>query len=113
MNPSKLIGLRFVYRAKPSEPPIHFRNAADFYLYCYSLSHVVRICSQEIVDLNSSEFLNAFERFRTKAESYILSSFVKIRITAEDSFHVVRLLERNFNIRGGSYELGNTFDGDR
>ena len=49
------------------------------------------ISAQEIVDLNSlSEFLNAFERFRTKAESYILSSFVKIRITAEDSFHVVR-----------------------
>jgi len=73
---------------------LHFRVREPSAMASEMFDLIIDFCSifaQEIVDLNSlSEFLNAFERFRTKAESYILSSFVKIRITAEDSFHVVR-----------------------
>ncbi|KAG6602195.1 hypothetical protein SDJN03_07428, partial [Cucurbita argyrosperma subsp. sororia] len=59
-------------------------------LFFLSLSHLVRICSQEIVDFSSlSEFLDRLG-VSEKAESYISSGFVKIRITAGDSSHVVR-----------------------
>lgn len=50
------------------------------------------IFAQEIVDFNSlPEFLYRFESFGKSRKLYLIEfREVKIRITAEDSFHVVR-----------------------
>lgn len=61
----------------------------DFFFFLFEA--VPDFCAGDCRFQFVTEFLEAFESFRGKAESYILSSFVKIiRITAEDSFHVVR-----------------------